>query len=201
MPRANQIMAEGRARPAPAPCQPGCKRPCPADGRVLSASDAREPAPSGRALDVADGAAAVGERPACFLDALSDDVFLTVFVCTPFASLHALRSVCRRANHLLDTPSFRKLRLKSGCAEHGVIVAGGKTDAPTADCWLLASARWRPIAPPGARARARARRCCAEMWLIGGNDESAFARSRCTTRARTRRVGAAARAARARSRP
>ena len=170
MPRANQIMAEGRARPAPAPCQPGCKRPCPADGRVLSASDAREPAPSGRALDVADGAA-VSPRPTCYLDALSDDVFLTLFVSTPFASHHALRSVCRRANHLLQTKEFRKLRLKVGCAEHGVIVAGGKTSAPTADCWLLASSRWRPIAPLGAP---RSRACSAvlrgEMWLIGGND-------------------------------
>ena len=105
------------------------------------------------------------------LDALSDDLVLRVFVRAPFATHGTLHAVNRRLKSLLRSDTFSKLRLDSGWAEHGLVVAGGDDDriGELADCKMLSHGRWRPM-PPMRRRRSGA--CSVvidnEMWVMGG---------------------------------
>ena len=118
-------------------------------------------------------------NPPSAFDALSDDVVLRVFSRAPFMTHGTLHVVCRRLKTLLRSPEFLQQRVDSGLVEHGLVAAGGAAGgAPTAQCDMLSSGRWRPITPlNGTRAFA----CSAimededgqpEMWVMGGCDDS-----------------------------
>ena len=121
----------------------------------------------------------------CKLDALSDELIIALFVRAPLASHRAVRAACRRLDGLLSSRAFRAERRASGCAERGVLVAGGWRGGESArrlgygsaaDCWLLAAdgARWRRAAPLRAP---RSHACSAvyrgELWVLGGWGEPA----------------------------
>ena len=104
-----------------------------------------------------------------------EDSLRSVFVRVPFADHGTARALCRRIRDLLRSPAFREERLESGCAEHGVVVAGGLRDGyATAECRLLTGGRWFSIAPLRAP---RADACPVlvlggELWVLGGRDEN-----------------------------
>ena len=56
---------------------------------------------------------------------LSDEVTIRVLARAPFETHRDIIAVCRRFHSLLRSPAFRDVRLESGHAEHGVVVAGG----------------------------------------------------------------------------
>ena len=82
------------------------------------------------------------------LTILSLTMFVSIFVRVPFVCHGNVSALCHRTRDLLRSAAFREERLESGCAEHGVVVAGGRRGIdPTADCQLLTGGRWRRIAP------------------------------------------------------
>ena len=116
-------------------------------------------------------------NPPCHLDGLGDDLVLRLFSRAPFMTHGTLHVVCRRLKTLLRSPEFLQQRVDSGLVEHGLVAAGGAAGgAPTAQCDMLSSGRWRPITPlNGTRAFA----CSAimededgqpEMGVMGGDD-------------------------------
>ena len=115
-------------------------------------------------------------NPPCLLDGLSDDLVLRLFSRAPFMTHGTLHVVSRRLKTLLRSPEFRQMRVETGLAEYGLVVAGGERDEVDADCSMFTSGRWRPIAPlSGLRKYA----CSAivededgqpEMWVMGGWD-------------------------------
>ena len=114
------------------------------------------------------------------METLSDDAAVTVFARVPFAAHATVRCVCRRLRALLESSAFRRQRLESGYAEHGVAVLGGfRENARVADAFVLANGRWRRAA----RLRAPLSHCAAavvaadaagwpEVWLLGGKSGS-----------------------------
>ena len=101
-----------------------------------------------------------------------EDSLRSVLVRVPFADHGAARALCSRTRDLLRSPAFREERLESGCAEHAVVVAGGRRDGrPTAECELLTGGRWLSIAPmSGPRSRACSVVLDGELWVLGGRD-------------------------------
>jgi hypothetical protein len=103
-----------------------------------------------------------------------EDSLRSVLVRVPFADHGTMRALCSRIRDLLRSPAFREERLESGCAEHAVVVAGGRRDCrPTAECQLLTGGRWLSIAPmSGPRSLACSVVLDGELWVLGGLDKN-----------------------------
>ena len=83
-------------------------------------------------------------------DTLSDDLVMRAMLRAPFVTHGSLRAVNHRFQAVLGSDAFRKLRLDSGLAEHGVVVVSGWTSDGlriSTDCKMLLNGRWRPIPP------------------------------------------------------
>ena len=116
-------------------------------------------------------------NPPSALDGLSDDLVLLLFSRAPFMTHGTLHVVCRRLKTLLRSPEFGQQRVETGLVEHGIVIAGGYRNGPTADCSMFTGGRWRPIA---ALSGPRGRACSAivededgqpAMWVMGGYDD------------------------------